>query len=99
MLATETLRANAGRNLYDVIRQERPHWLSVRGTGTLGGTPEDVVVYYDGARMGGSPYLRGINADQVASVKYLSGPEASSRYGLNHQNGAIIVTSRKYPGQ
>jgi hypothetical protein len=94
-LTAENLRAHAGRNLYDVIRQERPHWLNTRGAGTLNGPVEDIVVYYDGSRMGGSAYLRGINADLVESVRYMSGPEASSRYGLNHQNGAIVITTRK----
>ena len=94
-LTAETLRAHGGRNLYDVIRQERPHWLNIRGPGTLSGPVEDIVIYYDGSRMGGSSFLRGINTDLVEGVRYLSGPEASSRYGLNHQNGAIIITSRK----
>ena len=94
-LTAENLRAHAGRNLYDVIRQERPHWLTTRGTGTLTGPAEDVVVYYDGSRMGGSSWLRGVNADLVESVRYLNGPEAGSRYGLNHQNGAIVIISKK----
>jgi hypothetical protein len=94
-LNLENMRAHPGRNLYDVIRQERPHWLDIRGPSTLGGGPEDIVVYLDGLRMGGSSYLRDINADVVESLRYLTGPEAGNRFGLNHSNGAILITTRK----
>jgi hypothetical protein len=94
-LTAENLGKFPGRNLYDVIRQERPHWLDTRGPSSLGGGVEDVVVYRDGARMGGSGYLRDINVDTVESVRHLNGPEAGSRFGLNHTNGAILVTSRR----
>jgi hypothetical protein len=95
-LTAEELAAHGSRSLYDVIRQVRPQWLASRGPTTLGAaTDEEVVIYRDGAKLGGPSYLRDMTADLVASVQYLTGPEAASRYGLNHQQGAIVVTSKK----
>lgn len=93
-LSWEELERHGPRNLLDVIRRDRPHWLASRGPTTLGSQGE-VSVYRDGSRLGGPAYLRDMPADVVESVQYLTGPEASSRYGLNHQHGAIVVTTKK----
>lgn len=95
-LTTEELEAHGSRNLYDVIRQARPQWLASRGPTTLSTEMvEEVVIYRDGAKLGGPSYLRDMTADVVTSVQYLTGPEAASRYGLNHQQGAIVVITKK----
>lgn len=95
-LTAENLSRFPGRNLFDVIRQERAHWLPTRGVSSLSsGGGADVVVYRDGVRLGGASYLTDIATEMIVSVRYLSGPEASSRYGLNHQRGAILVVTRK----
>jgi hypothetical protein len=88
------------RNLFDLINRERPHWLNRRSMAmpTSSRTPSDggdVVVYRDGIRMGGAVTLRDIPTDIVESVRFLSGSEAASRFGLNHQYGAILVLTRK----
>ncbi len=95
-LTTEELATHGTRTLYDVIRQDRPQWLASRGPTTLNTqTVEEIVIYRDGAKLGGPSYLRDITADIVASVQYLTGPEAAARYGLNHQQGAIVVITVK----
>ena len=89
------LEGSAGRTLYDHIRRVQPQWLSPRGPTTLAQAEREVVVYRDGVRVGGVSALRDMTTDIVDSVRYLSGPEASGRYGLDHQHGAILVTTRK----
>lgn len=83
--------------MFDVVQRERPHWLGNLGPAALEGTGQGdvVVVYQDGARLGGPAFLRDIYVDNVATVRFLTGPEAASRFGLNHQSGAILVTTRK----
>jgi hypothetical protein len=80
--------------LLEVINRVRPQWLTRHG-----GTPlqeaSDVVVYRDDIRMGGRDALREIRMDIVTSVRYLSASEATGRYGLNHQHGAILVTTHR----
>jgi hypothetical protein len=96
MLTSENLRPHAKRTLYEVITMERPQWLVKRGVAGLDvNDPGDIVVYRDGQRMGGPEHLRDVTADVVTSVQFLSGPEAQTRFGMNHQYGAIIITTLK----
>lgn len=92
-LTGENLAGYVGRTLLDVVQRERPHWLGNMGPSAT--QSEAIVVYQDGTRMGGPAFLRDIYVDNVASVRFLTGPEAASRFGLNHQSGAILVTTRK----
>ena len=95
-LTAENLRPHAKRSLYEVIRLDRPQWLATRGPTSFSAQDADnVVVYRDGQRLGGPEHLSDITADVVSSVRFLSGPEAQSRYGMNHQYGAILVTTVK----
>jgi hypothetical protein len=96
ILTAENLAPYAKQPLWEVISKERPSWLATRGTAGLSvQDPEDIVVYINGAKMGGREYLREVTADIVTSVRFLSGPEAQTRYGMNHQYGAIVVTTLK----
>ena len=95
-LTAANLKAHEKRTLYDVIRLERPQWLSTRGpTNPRTQTGDEIVVYRDGVKVGGIENLRDITADLVASVRFLSGPEAQSRFGMDHQSGAILITTVK----
>ena len=95
LLTGPELQANAGLNLYDQIQKLRPNWLRTRGLSSLTQSIGDIVVYRDGVRHGSPQILRDFTVESVDSVRFLSGPEASSRFGLDHQHGAILVTSRK----
>ena len=95
LLAGAELQSNPALNLYDQIRRLRPNWLRTRGPTSLStAVPDDVVVYRDGVRQGGSAILRDFTVQSVESVRFLSGPEAASRFGLDHEHGAILVTTR-----
>ena len=95
-LAVESLKPHGTRTLYEVIRLERPQWLSARGPTSLSVQPGDeVIVYLNGAKLGGVEHLRDITANLVASVRFLTGPEAQSRFGMDHQSGAILITTLK----
>ena len=91
-LSASELHTQPGITLYDLIRRARPNWLTPRGGSP---TPGEIVVYRDGLRLGGVAYLRDMTVDVVESAQFLSGPEAASRFGLDHQHGAILVTTRK----
>ena len=89
------LQSQVGSNLYDQIRRVRPHWLRNRGVTSLNLAGDEIVVYRDGVRQGGLSILRDFPVESVEVARFLSGPEAASRFGLNHQQGAILVTTRK----
>ncbi len=95
VLTPAELQTEAGRTLYDHIRRVRPQWLDVRAPTGLAGGSMGLVVYRDNVRIGGIETLRDMVTDIVASVRFLTGPEAQSRFGLDHQHGAILVTMRR----
>lgn len=95
VLAENDARLQAGGSLLDLIRRERPQWLTRRASSIGAGGQNDIVVYRDGVRIGGPEVLREIPINVVATATWLDGPEAAARFGLNHQYGAILVVTRK----
>jgi len=95
-ITTEEIRQAQTQNAYDMIRALRPAWLQTRGAQSITNPGAgQVVVYLDGTRAGGAETLRQIPALDVESAHYLSGPEAGSRFGLDHTGGAILITTRR----
>ena len=92
----ETLRPEewGTRNFYsaaEAVAALRPLWLSKRG-------PEgEVQVYIDEVHVGAIEMLRSVRITSVAMMKHLDGIQAAARYGLNHDQGAILITTRGAP--
>lgn len=80
---------------YDVVQRLRPAWLRTRSSGSVRSTPQYAIVYLDGARIGGLEALRRVNATDVSTIRYLSAPDATTRYGTGHEGGAILVETKK----
>jgi hypothetical protein len=76
-------------NAADAVRRLRPNWLRSRGV------DEEPVVYVDAARRGGTRALATISAEMIQAIRYLSGPDATTRLGTGHRGGAILVTTRR----
>ena len=82
-------------NLYAVIEVLRPRWLqSQGGPDTFTGEEGQVQVHMDGNWMGDVDVLRGLSAAGVTSITWVRPLEASSRYGLDHSHGAIVISTR-----
>ena len=73
---------------FEAIESLRPNWLYRRGS------ESDVQVYVDDTHLGGQGELRTIRLSSVAVIRHLDGIQATARYGLGHDNGAILVTTR-----
>jgi hypothetical protein len=72
---------------WDAVKRLRPAFLRVRGSrsGTSG---MDVLrIYID--------TLKSISADAVLEIRRLSASDATFRYGRDHPQGAIVVTTRR----
>lgn len=87
-------RAPDVQNAYDVVTRLRPIWLSTRGPSSINLAPTDVVVYVNETRRGGPTALRDINRVEIAEIRHLRGTDASMRFGLGHEQGAILVKLR-----
>ncbi|MEX1182433.1 MAG: hypothetical protein WEF86_04305 [Gemmatimonadota bacterium] len=102
-LSADEIRFGAQTSALDLIQLTRPHWLRLRGGARLTGAPTGVVVYLDGMRMSGgqeasistASALRGIPAAWIGTVQYLDPIEAPMFFGIGHDNGAIVITSRR----
>lgn len=76
-----------------LISQHRPRWLSRRGADTITLPGGGVVVYVNGTRFGGAGSLSAISTSTIASIQFLGGMAASSRFGLDHDDGAILIST------
>ena len=85
-------------NLYDAVKSLRPNWLQPRGADGMH-VPSEVWVYFDEARLGGVETLRQLEPTAVASARFVDGASAQGRWGMDHNAGAIAVTSlNRRPG-
>jgi hypothetical protein len=79
------------RNFYsafDAIAALRPMWLNKRG-------PDgEVQVYVDENHVGGVEMLRSQRTASISIMRHLDGIQASARYGLGHDQGAILISTR-----
>jgi hypothetical protein len=83
-----------GLDLYTVVQQLRPNWLTIRGQATPTGGVRQVRVVIDGTvQPGGPEVLRTLRGTQVQELRYLSGQDATTRYGMDVEGGVIEVTT------
>jgi len=79
-------------NAYDAVQALHAAWMLNRGvTSTV--MTDRVVVYRDGVRLGGIEELRDIPIGDVRYIRHYDGNEASARWGLDHAQGAIVVST------
>ncbi len=88
--AEEIASTGSYSNAYELVQRLRPQWLRKRGRSNIG-FEGSIKVYVDGARFGAVDALTQINASNVAEMVYLRPSEASDRFGMNHNQGAILV--------
>ena len=84
----------SGLDVFTVVEQLRPNWLRSRGQATPGGGVRVVRVVVDGTLQPGSVEVLGtLRASQVEEIRYLSGQDATTRYGLDVEAGVIVVVT------
>lgn len=81
------LEAFPQMNASDVVQRLRSSWLRARIN------IPSAMLYVDGARRGrANAELAYIPASEVEQMEFMSGTNATTRYGSDHQGGAILVT-------
>ena len=81
-------------NVYDAVASLRSAWLTVRGTDSFS-QPSQIWVYYDENRLGGVHELRSVMVNAVASLRHYNGVDATMRWGVGHNAGAIQILSHR----
>lgn len=93
LLTREQIVGRQFSTAYDAVRSLRGNWLIARGKESLNRNVE-IQVYVDGVRMGNIVALQGVSAEIVQYIRFFSGIEATTRWGLDHGRGAIFVVTQ-----
>jgi len=80
------LRQTHEADLYEALRLSRPRF--IRSRAALSPEP---VVYVDGVRAGALDDLHAVALPDVVDVRFMSGPDATTRFGTDHVGGALLV--------
>jgi hypothetical protein len=91
-LTASEIASTGAVTAFDAVVRLRPRYLLPRGFTSLQPLESaPVTVYLDGARWTGPEVLRSIRAADVVEIEHLSTTEATTRYGLGHLGGVILV--------
>jgi hypothetical protein len=82
---------------YDLVLNERPQWLRTRGLSTLAQAAgqEDIVVYFNNARLGFRDAMRRVSLGAVQYLQFFDAREATYRWGAGHLHGAILISTQR----
>ena len=79
-------------NAYEIVEQLRPQWLRQRGpTSFMAPQGERPAVFVDNIRYGDLEVLRDIPLIEIREIRFVSGPDATTRWGTGVVAGVIEV--------
>ncbi len=95
VLLGDEIQAAGVSTAYQAVARLRPEWLHRRGQISVRDRSAGaVVVYLNGLRQGGVNVLDAVAAATVVQMEYLSGQDATTRFGTGHGGGVILLTVR-----
>jgi len=96
LISSDEIAAVNATTASDIIRQLRPNWLRSRGpSSTSRAVPELPIVYVDDVRNGDTSALDRIPSHNIAEIRFLAGRDATTRFGMDHGGGAILVKTKR----
>jgi hypothetical protein len=98
LIPREELESLNSLSAFDAIRMLRPRWLQPRGNISVrdatGAPPVLPVVIVDGTRFGEFDDLKNLIVQDVESIRFIPGRDATTLYGTGYGGGVIEVTTR-----
>lgn len=92
--ADEIAKSNAS-NAYEAVERLRPAFLQTRGPQSIQNTaPPTPNVYVDGMLYGAVQSLQSLPAMSIIMIEYMNAIDATQRFGMGNDGGAILVTTR-----
>lgn len=92
LISTEEIEAQPTTTAMELVHRLRPSWLRSRGPESIrSGVPALPVVYIDEVRSGGPEALQRISTQIIREVRFVNGRDATTKYGLDHGAGVILV--------
>jgi hypothetical protein len=101
-ITREMIDNPSSQNAFTIVQRFRPRWLSPRTQGTISNPePSFAQVYVDDVRFGPIDTLYRIDGTQIERIEFMSGLDATTRFGVGHDGGAIMVwtINSNRPGQ
>jgi len=81
---------------YEAIQRLRPRFLQLRGINRLvSSAPPEPIVYLDEVKRGQIDFLRSVPVHNIGEIRYLRGVDATTRWGMGHEAGAIMIYTLK----
>ena len=93
VITEEEIQEHKFETVYDAVQALRPNWLQTRGTNSLTQNATQVQVYLDNNHLGGISTLNTINLASVVYIRHYDGLAATARWGLDHGQGVIFVST------
>jgi hypothetical protein len=95
LITREEIATSMETNAYEVVARLRPLFLKSRGSTTFDQSAvTTAAVFVDGQPFGEIGSMRGISVNSVDHIRYVPGPDAVTKYGMQYGKGAIEVTTR-----
>jgi hypothetical protein len=94
LISREELETMSNLSAFEAIRILRPRWLQPRGNISIGSPPLLPIVVVDRARFGELDDLRRITVQDVESIRFIPGRDATTLYGTGYGGGVIELTTR-----
>jgi hypothetical protein len=94
LISAEEMEGSGFTDAYSLIQALRPQWLRTRGATSIN-QREFVRVYVDDSLLGGPELLQQVTVHSIASIRHMTGLEATQRWGLDHGAGAIVIRTRR----
>ncbi len=99
VFTVEQIDATGARTAWEACRRLLPQLnfqgggMNHRGQSSIVLT-DAVAVVLDGARLADYHALADIPAEQIASIRFISGVQGTTRYGLNAGDGVLIIETK-----
>jgi len=95
LITLDEIQATPSANARQLVHTLRPFWLTARGQYSPQHGRVLPVVYVDNVRMGEISALESIPVGQIQEIRYISGTEATTRWGTGVAGGVIHVITKK----
>ncbi|MEJ2503130.1 MAG: hypothetical protein P8177_07390 [Gemmatimonadota bacterium] len=97
LISREDLAGMDHLSAFDAVRRLRPAWLQAeRGQDSfVAQGRRGTRIYLNGVPYGDKASLRSLGVREIESIRFLDKREATTRWGIDHAEGVILVTTRK----
>ncbi len=92
-LTSDQMAPNHFHTAYEAVEAMRSNWFAPRTNTQVGLYGNNVLVYLDNIRLGGIAELQNIPIASVAYIRHFDGVEATTRWGFDHMQGVIYVST------